>query len=162
MAKVKLTFIGKRFNRGLVSAFLHNGETVFFKRVKYCHIGTIYEGVTKGKDGLQMEIMPRDLGQSDASEQTVEAWRLEEKEAEQIARRIRDTNRINKSRALKDVANILRPYCKNKVGSSIRAIVDLVVDEILREERQKELAETNKSIGRMLKKLNKERAKNAK
>lgn len=90
----KIVYIGLRLYGGekLYPCFLERGKHVYFRKVKWCEIGDVYE-ITDGT----IPTRPESLGvHPKATDEQIEQWSLEEEVAKTKAEKIRAAKKVDK------------------------------------------------------------------
>jgi hypothetical protein len=152
MKKTKVTYIGRRIfsDDSIVHAFLHNGEEVAFGKVKWCYIGTNYEAMSGAKNRLQISARPPDLGEASVDEKTLTQWKMLDAAAAQFARRKSASRKLRKHPELVALAEKLKPLLAGLSLSQKTSVVEFIVDEIEREERERMSMRMRKKIDQVV------------
>ena len=115
-----------------------NGKDFYFTKVKYVYPGHIYAAEIDVKGSRTMSRVPVDLGEADVSEEIMEGWKREDRNAEAFSKRVTATRKGE--RHAQNVArecSQLRYAVRGMTYSQMRAFIEAVVDEIQKLEKQK-------------------------
>lgn len=131
--KVKMIYIGRRLNgQSLICGFVHNGEELFFKNIKYmyCEIGREYWG-QKTKTGYQMHSIPKPVDANEEVKQTkvVSMWFAEQCDAENTIREQRALKKIAKNERLENIIKSMGYLLKDLDLFETEAVVKHIMNQ---------------------------------
>lgn len=156
-------YIGKRLiGEKIYDTFKIGKETAHFQKLGWLTIGGEYELIGSDLDKVRCSRHPPWIRQAVADEEQLEKWRAEQLLAEEFVRRKKFAKQSTKSETLKKAADILKPLVLGLRMSQRQKVVEILMDEIEREERAEFSRKTSLALKRAAKSFNKSLAKERK
>lgn len=165
MKKLPLIYIGRRVSgERVVHTFLDpkTKKEMCWLKVRYVHIGYVYEAEVHDKGVVKMELVPERFDPPVAiNEDTLRKWELLDVAANAFLKRKRAANSARRNNSVKEVINRLKPILKNYDYIELQELIEYVVSEVSKEARQERNRKMNEDIQRVIRNIEKKEMRNA-
>lgn len=154
--EIKIQYTGRRIvNDRLAQSFLQDGEEVYFGKLKSLTVGEWYLATIGEGDNLSIRSRPEWTVGPDPSEEDLKKWEAEDLLARQEMGRRTFAAKMEKHTAIVECAARLKPLMRGLGFSQKKQIVDFIMEELEKEERENFRKSLQKASDRLKKHLEK-------